>query len=163
MTVDRVKILVLGDSGVGKTSLVHLVSRGEPLSQISYTVGAAVEVKLHEYREGTPHQKPFWIGDIFRAFFPARNDENLEFSSREGPKISGKILNLGILDCRVGRVVGCRGQPLPPELQARLLQQLSRHHLGPRPGQPEIAAKLGEMAHGGDGEVYEKFCGKNGL
>jgi Rab-like protein 3 len=61
-TTDRARILVLGDSGVGKTSLVHLIAHGKPLSQISYTVGAAVEVKLHEYREGTAAQKPYWIG-----------------------------------------------------------------------------------------------------
>jgi GTPase SAR1 family protein len=60
---DRVRILVLGDSGVGKTSLVHLMSQGQPLRQISYTIGATVEVKLHEYREGTPAQKTFWIGE----------------------------------------------------------------------------------------------------
>ena len=61
-TFDRVRILVLGDSGVGKTSLVHLMSQGQPLRQLSYTIGATVEVKLHEYREGTPAQKTFWIG-----------------------------------------------------------------------------------------------------
>lgn len=58
---DRVRIVVLGDSGVGKTSLVHLISKGSPLEQLSYTIGAAIEVKLHEYREGTPSQKTFWI------------------------------------------------------------------------------------------------------
>lgn len=58
---ERVRILVLGDSGVGKTSLVHLITSGVPLTQISYTIGATVEVKLHQYREGTPNQKPYWI------------------------------------------------------------------------------------------------------
>ena len=66
-TFDRVRILVLGDSGVGKTSLVHLMSQGQPLRQISYTIGATVEVKLHEYREGTPAQKTFWIGKSLEA------------------------------------------------------------------------------------------------
>lgn len=59
--IDRVRILVLGDSGVGKTSLVHLIANGQPLSHITYTIGASIEVKLHEYREGTPAQKTFWI------------------------------------------------------------------------------------------------------
>ena len=63
MDLDRVRILVLGDSGVGKTSLVHLISRGKPLSHITYTIGASIEVKLHEYREGTPSQRPYWIGN----------------------------------------------------------------------------------------------------
>ncbi len=62
-SLDRVRILVLGDSGVGKTSLVHLISKGQPLTQLSYTIGAQVEVKLHEYKEGTPNQKTYWIGE----------------------------------------------------------------------------------------------------
>ena len=61
--VDRVRILVLGDSGVGKTSLVHLLSQAKPLSLISYTIGTQIEVKLHSYKEGTPAQKDFWIGE----------------------------------------------------------------------------------------------------
>ena len=55
-TLDRVKILVLGDSGVGKTSLVHLIAKGKPLQHLSYTIGSQVEVKLHEYKEGTQTQ-----------------------------------------------------------------------------------------------------------
>eukprot|EP00096_Caligus_rogercresseyi_P009202 TRINITY_DN3084_c0_g1_i1.p2 TRINITY_DN3084_c0_g1~~TRINITY_DN3084_c0_g1_i1.p2 ORF type:complete len:228 (+),score=46.14 TRINITY_DN3084_c0_g1_i1:163-846(+) len=59
--MDKVRILVLGDSGSGKTSLLHLICRGEPLPHISYTVGAAVDVKLHEFKEGTPQQKSYFI------------------------------------------------------------------------------------------------------
>ena len=59
---DRARILVLGDSGVGKSSLVHLIARGKPLSHITYTIGASNEVKLHEYKEGTPSQRTYWIG-----------------------------------------------------------------------------------------------------
>ena len=69
---DRARILVLGDSGVGKTSLVHLIAHGKPLSQISYTVGAAVEVKLHEYREGTASQKTYWIGKLAQIIIESR-------------------------------------------------------------------------------------------
>ena len=69
---DRARILVLGDSGVGKTSLVHLIAHGKPLSQISYTVGAAVEVKLHEYREGTASQKTYWIGKLTQMIIKSR-------------------------------------------------------------------------------------------
>ena len=60
---DRARILVLGDSGVGKTSFVHLMARGQPLSKLTYTVGASIEVKLHNYKEGTPFQKAVWIGN----------------------------------------------------------------------------------------------------
>lgn len=48
-------------SGVGKTSLVHLICHSEPINNPSWTVGCSVEVKLHEYKEGTPHQKTYFI------------------------------------------------------------------------------------------------------
>lgn len=59
--IDRVRIMVLGDSGVGKTSFVHLAAYGEPLKSPSWTVGCSVEVKLHEYKEGTPEQTTYFI------------------------------------------------------------------------------------------------------
>ena len=63
-SLDRVRILVLGDSGVGKTSFVHLLTSGKALTHLSYTIGAAIDVKLHTFREGTPAQKSFWIGKM---------------------------------------------------------------------------------------------------
>lgn len=59
--IDRVRIMVLGDSGVGKTSFVHLAAHGEPLKSPSWTVGCSVEVKLHEYKEGTPEQTTYFV------------------------------------------------------------------------------------------------------
>lgn len=59
--IDRVRIMVLGDSGVGKTSFVHLAVNNEPIKAPSWTVGCTVEVKLHEYKEGTPGQKTYFI------------------------------------------------------------------------------------------------------
>lgn len=59
--IDRVKILVLGDSGVGKTSFVQLAAHNDPLRSPSWTVGCSVEVKLHEYKEGTKEQKTYFI------------------------------------------------------------------------------------------------------
>lgn len=53
--------MVLGDSGVGKTSFVHLAALGEPIKSPSWTVGCSVEVKLHEYKEGTPEQTTYFI------------------------------------------------------------------------------------------------------
>jgi len=58
---DKVKILVVGDSGVGKTSAVHLMCFGRPLAKPSWTVGAALEVKLHEFKGGTPAQKTYFL------------------------------------------------------------------------------------------------------
>lgn len=60
-SIKRVRIMVLGDSGVGKTSLVNLIAHNEPIKSPSWTVGCSVEVKLHEYKEGTRDQKTFFI------------------------------------------------------------------------------------------------------
>lgn len=59
--IDKVKILVVGDSGVGKTSLTHLICQQHPIGNPSWTVGCSVEVKLHEYKEGTPNQRRYFV------------------------------------------------------------------------------------------------------
>ncbi|KAL5457220.1 hypothetical protein EMCRGX_G034465 [Ephydatia muelleri] len=62
-TTKKVKILVLGDSAVGKTSLVHLICTKEALSNPAWTVGCSLEVKLHEYGTGSltqPYFLEFW-------------------------------------------------------------------------------------------------------
>ncbi|XP_043270018.1 rab-like protein 3 [Venturia canescens] len=59
--IDKVKIIVVGDSGVGKTSLTHLICQQQPIGNPSWTIGCSVEVKLHEYKEGTPNQKRYFI------------------------------------------------------------------------------------------------------
>lgn len=48
-------------SGVGKSCLTHLIAHNEPIHNPSWTVGCSVEVKLHEFREGTQHQKSYFI------------------------------------------------------------------------------------------------------
>lgn len=42
------KILVLGDSGVGKTSLIHHICHSVILSSPQPTIGCAIDVKLHD-------------------------------------------------------------------------------------------------------------------
>ncbi|KAK2146612.1 hypothetical protein LSH36_594g01017 [Paralvinella palmiformis] len=59
--IDKVRILVLGDSGVGKTSLVHLICHNEPILNPYWTIGAGVEVKLHEYKAGMPAEKTYFV------------------------------------------------------------------------------------------------------
>ncbi|VEN48307.1 unnamed protein product [Callosobruchus maculatus] len=59
--IERVKILVLGDTGVGKTSFVNLAAHNEPLRSPSWTVGCSVEIKLHEYKAGTKDQKTYFV------------------------------------------------------------------------------------------------------
>ena len=58
---DRVRVLVVGDSGVGKTSLTSLIANGTCLSSPGWTVGSSIEVKLHPYLEGTPNEKEYFI------------------------------------------------------------------------------------------------------
>lgn len=60
-SIDKVKIVVIGDSGVGKSSLVHLIAHQQVLKKPSWTIGCSVDVKLHEYKDGTVHQKPYFI------------------------------------------------------------------------------------------------------
>ncbi|KAL0274378.1 UNVERIFIED_CONTAM: hypothetical protein PYX00_006822 [Menopon gallinae] len=60
-SIDKVRIIVVGDSGVGKTSLTHLICQNEPITRPSWTVGCSVDVKLHEYKEGLPQQKTFFV------------------------------------------------------------------------------------------------------
>ncbi|XP_063621732.1 rab-like protein 3 [Cydia splendana] len=59
--IEKVKVVVLGDSGVGKTSLTHLIAHGRVLVSPTWTVGCAAEVKLHEYRQGTQQQNTFFV------------------------------------------------------------------------------------------------------
>ncbi|KAH9381536.1 hypothetical protein HPB48_005489 [Haemaphysalis longicornis] len=47
--------------GVGKSSAVHLLCHNCPLTHGSWTVGCSIEVKLHEYREGTASQKTYFV------------------------------------------------------------------------------------------------------
>jgi len=60
-TIDKARIIVVGDAGVGKSSLVHLICHGEPIANPYWTIGCSVEVKLHEYRAGTPQEKTYFI------------------------------------------------------------------------------------------------------
>jgi Rab-like protein 3 len=46
MNIDKVKIVVVGDSGVGKTSLVHLITQQQILKQPNWTIGCSVDVKV---------------------------------------------------------------------------------------------------------------------
>eukprot|EP01083_Nonionella_stella_P030810 84403_1 len=48
----RVRLLVVGDSGVGKTSLVHRLCHGTALQRPKWTVGCSTDVKLHRYSKG---------------------------------------------------------------------------------------------------------------
>ncbi|CAD5118571.1 DgyrCDS7259 [Dimorphilus gyrociliatus] len=59
--IEKVRVLIVGDSGVGKTSLIHLICHNEPIANPYWTIGCSVECKLHEYKAGTLHQKDYFI------------------------------------------------------------------------------------------------------
>ncbi|CAH0727761.1 unnamed protein product, partial [Brenthis ino] len=59
--IEKVKVVVLGDSGVGKTSLTYLIAHNKPLLSPGWTVGCSVEVKLHRYKDGTQAQNTFFV------------------------------------------------------------------------------------------------------
>lgn len=40
---------------------MHLIANGFALKSASWTVGCSVEVLYHNYKEGTPQQRPCWI------------------------------------------------------------------------------------------------------
>ena len=59
-----VKILVVGDSEVGKSSLVHLICHRVALSRPVYTTGCSLDVKIHEhYQDGTdaPSREQYFL------------------------------------------------------------------------------------------------------
>ena len=60
-THEKIKILVLGDSGVGKSSLVHLICHSKAMTSTQWTIGCSIDVKLHQYKEGTMQQKTCYI------------------------------------------------------------------------------------------------------
>ncbi|XVE83249.1 hypothetical protein DITRI_Ditri16bG0072500 [Diplodiscus trichospermus] len=64
----QVRVLVVGDSGVGKTSLVHLIVKGSSCAHPSQTIGCTVGVKHTTY--GSPGSSSSSIkGDAERDFF----------------------------------------------------------------------------------------------
>uniref|UniRef100_A0A803KW90 Uncharacterized protein n=1 Tax=Chenopodium quinoa TaxID=63459 RepID=A0A803KW90_CHEQI len=64
----QVRVLVVGDSGVGKTSLVQLITKGSTVTRPSRTIGCSVNVKHITY--GSPSSSSNSIkGDAERDFF----------------------------------------------------------------------------------------------
>jgi len=82
---DKVKILVLGDTGVGKTSVLHLLCHQKVLQNPQWTVGAHFEVMLHKYKQ---HPTEFFIEfwDIGGAKKYALSRHLFYKDSRSGPK-----------------------------------------------------------------------------
>ncbi|KAE8722340.1 putative WRKY DNA-binding protein 51 [Hibiscus syriacus] len=64
----QIRVLVVGDSGVGKTSLVHLIVKGSSIARPPQTIGCTVSVKHTTY--GSPGSSSSSLkGDAERDFF----------------------------------------------------------------------------------------------
>ncbi|KAJ3057439.1 hypothetical protein HK097_006367 [Rhizophlyctis rosea] len=55
---DKVRVVVVGDPGVGKTSLLNILCHGEPLRAHARTAGVNVDVKVHDH---TRTSKPYFV------------------------------------------------------------------------------------------------------
>ncbi|KAJ6798523.1 small GTPase LIP1 isoform X1 [Iris pallida] len=64
----QVRVLVVGDSGVGKSSLVHLILKGSAITRPSQTIGCAVGVKHITYGNAGSSSSSI-KGDAERDFF----------------------------------------------------------------------------------------------
>ncbi|CAD5186680.1 unnamed protein product [Musa acuminata subsp. malaccensis] len=64
----QVRVLVVGDAGVGKTSLVHLILKGSSIARPSQTVGCTVGVKHISYGSASSSSNSI-KGDAQRDFF----------------------------------------------------------------------------------------------
>ena len=52
---------VINILGVGKSTLVNLICHNNVVESPAWTVGVALDVKLHVYREPTPNQRSYWV------------------------------------------------------------------------------------------------------
>ncbi|XP_068648266.1 small GTPase LIP1-like [Aristolochia californica] len=64
----QVRVLVVGDSGVGKTSLVHLIVKGSAITRPNQTIGCTVSVK-HTTQGSSGSSSSSIKGDAERDFF----------------------------------------------------------------------------------------------
>lgn len=83
--VDNNIVTVIVFAGVGKTCLTHLIANGESLSRPGWTVGCNIEVKMHEYKEGTLQQKPYFI-ELFDVggSLNHKNSRSVFYASTDG-------------------------------------------------------------------------------
>ncbi|KAL8195808.1 hypothetical protein R6Q57_025561 [Mikania cordata] len=65
----QVRVLVVGDSGVGKTSLVHLIVKGSSIDRPAQTIGCMVDVKHFTYGSSSSSSSSSIKGDMDREFF----------------------------------------------------------------------------------------------
>lgn len=60
--VGRLKILVLGEAGVGKSTFTQSLKASQPTTTTSnWTIGCSIEIIPHNYRAGTPQQALYLV------------------------------------------------------------------------------------------------------
>ena len=64
-TLDKVRVLIVGDSETGKTSMSHLIAHGAPCERPMSTIGCSTQVKLHDYRAGKA--RAYYVLEVFFA------------------------------------------------------------------------------------------------
>ncbi|KAF9920984.1 Rab-like protein 3 [Linnemannia zychae] len=70
------KVLVLGDSGVGKSSLIHILCTNEPLRSPVPTVGCDINVRLHSSTIPTTCATTSARSGVLPSFLASRNTHN---------------------------------------------------------------------------------------
>ena len=102
-----------------------------PLTSISYTVGASIEVKLHHFREGTQSQKHYWIGEWHLHRVGTPSWVFLLFEDKLCPLVD--------------RALRRWWQPLTSKFSPRFLPQRPRDHSRSRSGQQKVATEPGNL------------------
>ena len=167
---DRVRVLVVGDSGVGKTSLTSLIANNTCLSSPGWTVGSSIEVKLHPYLEALiPQQwydmrcKNNIIGPFSATFCFAPIHFPLAQYPTQTPLVTSSLWNQWSLgDSKWERVLhrddGHWWKSQSEEHQTCLHAHVSWHNPGPWPHQQEVLSQSWQVAgrgHEGRGWVNQ--------
>jgi small GTP-binding protein len=73
---EKLRILVVGDSGTGKTCLIHRLTTGDVMSSVRWTVGCQISVMLHslaDERGDRPCVMEFWDVGGHRNYSDSRS------------------------------------------------------------------------------------------
>lgn len=84
-----VRILVVGDSGVGKSSLVHQLCHSTELQNPNWTIGCSTDVKIfHSQQAGKPYFLEFWDVSGQRKFKLSREFFYQQINGEKNTRVS---------------------------------------------------------------------------